>query len=77
MNETVPHGYWLWVKDLKAAEPDDNPILLNFFEDKEREKAFAALKTLKSICNETTESWLECEPIHPFVKGFYSEDTGE
>jgi hypothetical protein len=55
----IPHCYTLWIRDNKGEF--DNIVLVNSYEADQREEAFAAVKALKAIGNETVTVWLEVD----------------
>lgn len=55
----IRHWYYLMLKDDKGE--DHNVVIVNGWDMEGREAAFAALKALQSICDETCTAWLDVD----------------
>lgn len=55
--------YFLMLRDDKGES--DNIVIVNGWDDRQREEAMAALKTLQSICDQTVTAWLEVDAVPP------------
>ena len=57
------YSYTLFLRDDKGE--DYNIVLVNCWDQHDRDKAMAALATLRSVCNGTVTAWLECDCLDP------------